>query len=70
VFRKLHVTSRTQLAGRLRSGSGADGPRWDDAKLEAAACAPGAWGAGWVSGLPLFWQESGRHLTPGELSCA
>jgi DNA-binding CsgD family transcriptional regulator len=26
VFRKLHVTSRTQLAGRLRSGPGADGP--------------------------------------------
>jgi DNA-binding NarL/FixJ family response regulator len=25
VFRKLHVTSRTQLAGRLRSGPGADG---------------------------------------------
>ncbi len=26
VFRKLNVTSRTQLAGRLRSGPGADGP--------------------------------------------
>jgi DNA-binding NarL/FixJ family response regulator len=26
VFRKLHVTSRTQLTSRLRSGSGADGP--------------------------------------------
>ena len=26
VFRKLHVTSRTQLAGRLRSASSADGP--------------------------------------------
>jgi DNA-binding CsgD family transcriptional regulator len=26
VFRKLHVTSRTQLTGRLGSGSGADGP--------------------------------------------
>src|SRR6266571_445606 len=26
VFRKLHVTSRTQLAGRLRPGPGADGP--------------------------------------------
>jgi DNA-binding CsgD family transcriptional regulator len=26
VFRKLHVTSRTQLASRLRSGPGADGP--------------------------------------------
>jgi len=26
VFRKLHVTSRTQLAGRLRSGPRADGP--------------------------------------------
>jgi DNA-binding CsgD family transcriptional regulator len=26
VFRKLHVTSRTQLAGRVRSGPGADGP--------------------------------------------
>jgi DNA-binding NarL/FixJ family response regulator len=26
VFRKLHVTSRTQLAGRSRSGPGADGP--------------------------------------------
>jgi DNA-binding NarL/FixJ family response regulator len=26
VFRKLHVTSRTQLAGRPRSGPGADGP--------------------------------------------
>src|SRR4029078_9303583 len=25
VFRKLHVTSRTQLTGRLGSGSGADG---------------------------------------------
>ena len=25
VFRKLHVTSRTQLAGRLRSGPGAAG---------------------------------------------
>jgi DNA-binding CsgD family transcriptional regulator len=26
VFRKLHVTSRTQLTSRLGSGSGADGP--------------------------------------------
>ena len=34
VFRKLHVTSRTQLTGCLGSGSGADRPRRDDAKLE------------------------------------